>query len=44
MSGVAGGGEGNTSQTTGLYGKPIRAKSDSHIVIVSSDPVANHGL
>jgi tetratricopeptide (TPR) repeat protein len=35
---------GDTSKTTGLYGKPIRAKSDSHIVIVSSDPVANHGL
>jgi tetratricopeptide (TPR) repeat protein len=35
---------GNMSETTGLYGKPIRSKSDSHIVIVGSDPVANHGL
>jgi tetratricopeptide (TPR) repeat protein len=35
---------GDRAQTAGLYGKPIRAKSDSHIVIVSSDPVANHGL
>eukprot|EP00935_MAST-01C_sp_MAST-1C-sp1_P001570 g1570.t1 len=27
--------------TTGLYGKPITPKADSHLVVVASDPVAN---
>jgi hypothetical protein len=35
---------GDQGRTAGLFGQPITPKSDSHLVVVASDPVGNASL